>query len=459
MGITSRVAEFALGVRGSDVPSIVTTRSVDMIVNAAAIGLAGSKTEAARILVDYIDQESGRPSCTVIGTGIRSFPAYAALANGTMVHVLDYDEIVLRRSNHPSNIIFPTVMALGEELRLSGNDVVEAFVIGCEVATKLGAAGELDQLLPTPAKLGWHLEGVTGVVGAAVATGRLLGLSQEEMECAIGISVSQAAGVQASYGTFTKSFHCGQAAMNGIVAAKLAARGYTAARDALENRFGLFSCYHRNSDVEEGAFVSALGNPFDVDEPGVGLKLYPCGSSTHSAIDTVLNLSRKYSVDPEAVARVEISCVPRAGIDMNNFAYPESGLQGKYSVHYVAAVALLYGPPRMEHFTDEAVRDERVRSLLDRITVINDEVPSMAAPRPCSVKLTLSGGEVLRHREVHASGHPANPLTAAQLDDKFAACARDVLDPSSVPPLVADLRRISDVADVSEVFRRLGRAS
>src|SRR6266545_1725866 len=144
MGITSRLAEFAVNTSFSDIPGNVVDRSKDMMLNAAAVGLAGSATETGRIMVQYVQQMGGTPSCTIMGAGIRSSPVNAALANGTMVHVLDFDENVQRRSNHPSNAIFPTVMALGEQMALAGREVAAAFAIGSEVSTKIGAAGDFD---------------------------------------------------------------------------------------------------------------------------------------------------------------------------------------------------------------------------------------------------------------------------------------------------------------------------
>ena len=194
MGLTGRLAEFIVNTSVADLPQNVVEKSKQMMLNAAAAGLAGSVQKEGQIITRYVQQMGGRPDCTVIGTGLRSSPVNAALANGTMVHVLDYEEAILRRGNHPSNVMFPTVMALGQQKSLPGGEVVAAFAVGCEVSTKLGAAGDLDSMRPAMGRHGWFQTSVAGSIGAAAAAGKLLGLDQEQMENALGVAVSQAAG-------------------------------------------------------------------------------------------------------------------------------------------------------------------------------------------------------------------------------------------------------------------------
>lgn len=458
MGITSRLARFVVETSFPDIPGDVVERSKEMMLNAAAVGLAGSTEDEGRIIVEYVREVGGRPECTLLGARTRSSAPSAALANGLMVHVLDYDENVQRRSNHPSNAIFPTVMAMSERLAASGEQALASFAIGCEVSTKIGAIGDLDELFSRIYRNGWHVEGVGGAIGAAAAAGKLLGLDQERMENAFGMAVSQASGVQANYGTSAKSLHCGQAAMHGIMSATLAKRGFTGARNAIEDPKGFLACYRGDRDVDEDGFVSRLGRPYDIIDPGVRLKLYPCASATHTSVDAALHLVREHRFRLDDVRAVRVSVAPGVAT-REAFARPATGLEAKFSMSYCVAVALAYGAPRMEHFSDEAVRDPTVGALLDRVSTSADEVPTRDMPRPSTVTVTLADGRRLTYRQRYPRGHPDDPMTAAELDAKVASCAGRVLSLDAVRRVIAGFRGLDTMADVTPLFASLGASA
>ena len=453
MGLTSRLAAFAVGRSFSDIPAQAIGNCKQMMLNAAAVGLAGSAEKEGQIIAEYVQQVGGSTHCTVIGTAIRTSPVNAALANGTMVHVLDYDEAILRRANHPSNSIYPTVMALGEQLAATGKEALAAFTIGCEVSTKIGIVGDLDKLQPPISSLGWHLEGVAGTIGSTAAAGKLLKLGQEQMENALAIAVSEASGIKSNFGTSTKSLHCGRAAMNGIMAAMLAQKGFTGAKDAIEGPKGFLDCFRRDRNVDEDDFIRQLGNPFDVVDPGMALKLYPCGSATHTAIDAALRLRSEHKINPKEVRSVRVAIPPHMAMP---FPRPETGLQGKFSVHYCVATALVHGQPRIHHFTDAAVRDPEVVAMLDKTTVETTEKATKEVSRPSTVALTLAGGQEIACRIEHPKGHPSDPLTAQELEDKFLYCSRDILPPERRECVIAQFRRLEELSNVQPLFSALG---
>jgi 2-methylcitrate dehydratase PrpD len=456
MGITSRLAEFVANTTFDDLPDDVVARSKEMMLNACAVGIAGSRTHEGQLALEYARRMGGEPQCTILGTPGRFSAANAALVNGTMVHALDYDEVILRRANHPSNVVLPTALAVGELTRCSGRDLVAAFALGCEVSTKVGAAGDFDSVIPALNRNGWHIESVGGTVAAAALSAKLLGLDADAMEIALGIAVSQACGVQVNYGTSTKSLHCGLAASHGIMAAMLAESGFSAARGAIEDINGFFGCFRRDVDVDEEEFMARLGRPFDVIDPGVGLKLYPCGSALHTAIDVMLLLADEHSLTADNVREIHVSWPPRAGNRLTGFAHPRTGLEAKFSMNYCIAVALVHGPPRLHHFTDEAVHDPAVVSVLDRIEVRTDEVATIEVPRPCTIRVVLADGREVSHRGVYASGHPGHPLTERQLNDKFRTCADNVLDDAVAEKVISNFRAIEDLADVTDLVGQLG---
>lgn len=455
MGVTTRLAEAVVESDFHSLSSVVVARSIEMMLNAAGVGIAGSRTREGRIVAEFALETAGSGPSTLLGTRGRTSIVNASLANGTMVHALDFDEAILRRSNHPSNAIFPAVMALGEKLGASGQHVLAAFALGCEVSTKIGAAGDLDELIPRLARNGWHLEGVAGAIGAAAAAAKLMRLDVEQTTCALGIATSQASGVQVNYGTSTKSFHCGQAAMHGVIAASLASKGFTSSRHAIEDVNGFFGCYRRDTEVDEAELMGRFANPFDVESPGVALKLYPCASATHSCIDAIRFLVLEHEIRPDQVARVHVSCPPRAGNDLKSFTRPSTGLEGKFSLNYCAAVAIVYGIPRMHHFTEAAITDQQLVGLLDKIELERNEKPTLEISRPATVTITLTDGRSLRHRVEHAKGHPKFPLTKEELNDKFRYCTSEVLPLDITETAIDMFRSLPTIADTSRLFRIL----
>ena len=220
MGFTHRLAQFALDNNSFDrLPAEVVDRSKEMMVNAAAVALAAAAQPEGRTLTQFVQEMQGNGKCTIIGMGLRTSPIYAALANGTMIHLLDFDDEIFQRGVHPSSTVLPVVLALGELNGYAGKDVLSAYALGCEVIAKLG--GICDPV--------WPLDSVAGNIGATVAAALLLGLEGGQIEGALGIACGEAGGIQANLATGSRALQCGRAAMNGIMAATLAQRGFTGA--------------------------------------------------------------------------------------------------------------------------------------------------------------------------------------------------------------------------------------
>ena len=308
-------------------------------------GLAGARlSRQSQAVARFVQEMGGNGRCTVIGMGMRTSPVYASLANGLMVHLLDFDDEIMGRGNHPTSAIFPVVMSLGEMNGYSGKQVVTAFALGCELSSKLGAIGDLDYPEPVEsARPGWHTDGVAGAIGATAAAAKLLELDQEQLENAFGIASGEAAGIQANLLTPSRAFQCGRAAMNGVMAALLAQRGFTGARDAIEAPGGLLGCYLSGGEVDEEDFFSRLGSPYDVVHPGVVLKVFPCESAGHTSIEAVLQLIQQYRVEPDQVEAVRVRVTP-AMLRLLPFSEPQSGWQARFSLSYVVTVALAAGP-------------------------------------------------------------------------------------------------------------------
>ena len=231
MGITEQLAAFVVDTAFTDVPSQAYARAKEAILDGLGCALVGSPTTVGQMITRYVRQRSEATHAAVIGSGFKSSAPLAALANGTMAHALDYDDVNWHMNGHPTVPLLPAVLALGQEVRASGEEVLLAYALGFEVECKLGLG-----VNPRHYDLGWHATSTLGTLGASVACAKLLRLDVTHTRMALGIAASTAAGLRQNFGTMTKPLHPGQAAMNGVTAAQLAQLGWTADANILEAR-------------------------------------------------------------------------------------------------------------------------------------------------------------------------------------------------------------------------------
>ncbi|MBM3943772.1 MAG: MmgE/PrpD family protein [SAR202 cluster bacterium] len=455
MGVTQRLAEWVRAATFEDLPAEVVEQSKSMMLNAAAVALAGAAQPESRAVTQFLQEMRGNGKCTIIGMGLRTSPVFAALANGMMVRLLDFDDELPQSGLHPSSAVFPVVMALGEMSGYSGKEVLTAFALGCEAAAKLSAAGgQVSGGLQS-----WPADGVAGTLGAAAAAARLLKLDQAQTEQALGLAAGQAGGITASQATPGEAFQCGRAAMQGLIAAMLAQQGMGGARNAIEAPGGLLHNYGQwdlyRTEPQQAALLASLGSPWDVVQPGITLKVYPCHSAAHTSIEAVRQLMQQYRLLPAQVEAVRVSVAP-AALQALPLARPSTGWEARSSLAYMVAAALLQGQPLLESFTDAAVQDPRVSAMVQRVTVAPEETPTASMPLPCSVAATVTGGRVIHHRAEFARGQPELPLEPPELDAKFLYCTRYILPPDHIEGAIGQFRDLENVADITGLASILG---
>ena len=412
------------------------------------VALAGSREVSARAVADWLRDQGGRPEAAVLGRTLRLTAADAALANGTAAHALDFDDVSLPMRGHPSAPLLPAVLAVGEAAGSSGRDLLEAFVLGVEVEAKLGRA-----IGGPHYALGWHATSTLGTLGAAAACARLLRLDAGRTRMALGIAASLAAGLQQNFGSMTKPLHAGWAARSGVVAAQLAARGFSAGAEAVEGPSGFLRAMSGGADPDLAPF-DALGEPFEIVSPGLGVKLYPCCYATHRAIDAVLELCAAHGTAPASVAAVRVE-VNRGGMMPLRVEPPATGLEGKFSLAYCLAAALIDGGVGLPSFTDEAVSRPAVRELMAKVKASEGE---LAGEFPiggyAEVRIVLRDGTEYGTRVDVPRGDPSRPLSWDELAAKFRDCTGVALPAGSVD---AALRLIEGLDGLDDV-RRLTEA-
>jgi len=397
-----------------------------------AIGAA--RHEAADAALAALQMLQPAPQATLLGRTEKVDMASAALVNGITSHTFDFDDTHLKTIIHPAGPVASAVLALAEVRGAGGREVVDALVLGIDVACRVG-----NVVYPDHYDRGWHITGSTGMLGAAAGCARLLGLDEKQTAMALGIAASQPVGLREQFGTMTKPFHPGAAARAGLMAALFASRGFTASARALEAPRGLIQVVSDKRAWHE--VTDALGERFEISFNTY--KPFACGIVIHPSIDACVQL-RAQGITPEQVERIELR-VHSLVLELTGKKEPKDGLQGKFSVYHGGAAGLIYGRAGEAEFADAVVTDPRVVALRDRVqATVDDAVHEDAA----LVSALLKDG---RHVEVsvdHAIGSMLNPLSDAQLEAKFDALVAPVLGEPRSRELTAQWRTLAALADV-----------
>ena len=446
---TARIADFVVNARLADSPEAARAQVRRAAIDSLGVILAGAGEPVARITREVARLEGGAPLCTVLGTGLRTSPTWAALCNGAAGHAHDFDDTNFALMGHPSVPLFATALACAEAETAGGADVVLAYLIGFEVSAALGLA-----LNPGHYSRGWHATATLGTIGCAAAAARLRGLDVERTIHALGIAASLASGLKENFGSMTKPYHAGHAALNAVTATALAGAGMTASPSALEGSQG-FAAAFSGDKLTPGAF-DALGREWQIVRSGIAVKPYPSCALTHSAIDALIGLRARHGLTAEQIEDVEVG-VHHVVPEVLRHPAPTNALERKFSMPYCAAAALGRGRVAIDDFQDGPVQDPAVAALVPRVRMVVDPaLPDQLEQQAWSrVTIRLRDGRTLGEPARGASGHPDAPLTDAQLREKFLGCAAGVLTPGEAEAVVEQLAALDAVPDIRALTARL----
>jgi 2-methylcitrate dehydratase PrpD len=413
--LSQLIADFIVAFDLKSVPPEVIERARVGIIDTVGVMLAGCRQDVSRILCDMVKLEGSAPSTSVVGQSFKTSPQLAALANGVAAHAMDYDFTFV--SGQAASPVLPALLPVAETVGASPAEIVAAFIIGCEVSARVARANFLASSVG-----GWHGVGVFGVVGAAAACARLMKLPAERIPDVIGIAASMAGGLSVNFATMTKPLHSGHAARDAVMATLLGGRGFTAQPNALEGHSGYFEDFGRGLDVTFEPFGD-LGRRYDLVAIGYDVKPYPCGGLAHTSIEAALALRERLLPRLNEITGIHCSVTRNAG-QRAGIVYPQSVENAKFSLAYVVAYSLVHGAPKIAAFTEEAIRDERVRALARTVSAsVDPQLGPGARESPAIVKITLADGQSFEQRVDHQTGSVHNPMTPAQLADKFRDCA------------------------------------
>ena len=439
--LTRALAERAIALRYDELSARVRELAGQCILDYLGVAIAGSQDPLVRILLDEMAEAGGSPQSSIIGHSVRLPVVSAALVNGSAAHALDYDDVNMAMPGHPSVPILPGLLALAELKESSGTEVITAFVAGYETACRIGAA-----LQPGHYNLGFHSTGTVGCFGAAAACARLLGLDAEATAMALGIAGTQAAGLKSQFGTMCKPFHAGKAAQNGLLAARLAQRGFSSRTDIVECVQG-FALTHG----PDFAPKAALAMP----EAGFHLlanlfKYHAACYFTHAPIECARRLRVEHRLTPDMIAaitlRLDGSCDR-----VCNIPVPVDGLQSKFSLRQTVAMALAgIDTASLDVYSAENTCDAALVGLRERVRF---DWQHNWPQTLCELELELFDGRRLSTR--HDAGIPAADIAeqGARLAAKFDVLVAPVLGASRARELREMISGLDNVADIRGLTR------
>lgn len=419
--LAETVGQFAAGLRLEDLPEGVVRAAELHLADGYGVALAGCGHPFAGPVLRVVQETGGRPQATVWATGRRTSAAMAALANGTIMHGLDFDDTHTEAIVHATAVIAPAAFAVGEWCGASGAEVLAAAVAGYEVVVRIGLAA--------PGRFhasGFHATAVCGAFGAAVTAGRLLGLDPSQIANALGIAGSQAAGIHefsVDYGSWMKRFHAGWAAHAGVVAAQMARAGFTGPTTVLEGGWGFFATHLPEGSWDADAVVDGLGERWET--PNLAFKPYPSCHLTHGCVDAARDLRPELDGQGIAAVRCEVAegmvpmiCEPWAAKQA-----PRGEYAAKFSLAYCVAVMLLTGELTVADFDDDAIARPEVLALTARTEYGVDPESSYPHGFPGVVSIRTDDGRTLKRRVQSSRGTPGRPFQEGDVRAKFYANA------------------------------------
>lgn len=445
---TLQLAKFVSSLDYAAIPAEVLQRGKNCLLDSVAVGLHGSTMPWGKIVGAVVKGRGGNGASSIFGDHVKVPSASAALANGTMIHGFELDNVRHPGAGaHAGATIVPALLAVSEEVHATGKDFLTALVAGCEVMFRIGLA-----VGAGVERRGFHAPGLTGTFGAATAVGKLLGLDVEKLTCAMGISGSLSSGLlefsRSTSGGMVKRLHLGRASEGGLMAALLASKGFTGPQTILEGEFGFCRVFSDSSSSDR--LTAGLGSDFET--MNICIKRYPCHIYAQAPIEAMVGLRHDYSFGAEEVEKIVVAGEEK--ITTHHAIYePRDVMMAQYSVPYSVALSLWTDPEDPENFSEKNLSDSRILGLARRVDlVVDEEINKMEGSRAARVTVRLKDGNVLEREVLHFKGTPKNPLTEEELSGKVKRLACHTLEQEKIDDLVEKVRRLETIEDMGTLL-------
>ena len=453
-GATRILARYAVKLRYRDIPPEVIARAKDCLLDTLTVALYGSTKPWSQKVSEFVKGLGLSGRSTILGNNRRAPAHLAALANGTMAHAFELDNVRQPGAGvHPGATAFLPALAAAEAQRADGKAFLTAFVAACEVMSRIGvAAGNALE------KRGFHAPGLTGTFGAAVAAGRLLGLDEKQMVHALGIAGSYCGGLmefsRCREGAMIKRLHLGKAAEGGVTAAFLARRGFAGPESVLEGEFGF--CRAFSDSPKLARLTHRLGREFE--SLNICIKRYACHINAHAPIEALEKLARQDGFDPADVREIAVAGIEKL-ITHHAIYQPKDIMAAQYSIPFCVALSLYYDPKDPESFAEKRIAEDKILTAMRKVRLhVDPEIEEKGWDRAARVTLTLRGGRRPSALVVHFKGTPHNPMSESELQEKARNLTRQILGERKLVRLTETIRELEKLDDVSKLGRYLRNA-
>jgi 2-methylcitrate dehydratase PrpD len=436
--VTRILARYVVESRFDAIPAATRHHATRTFVNWLGCAIGGSHHEGMDIALAALAPMAGAAQASVLGRSERLDILHAALLNGISSHMFDFDDTHLKTVIHPAGPVCSAILALAEHRPVSGEDFVHALVLGVEVECRIG-----NSVYPNHYDTGWHITGTAGVMGAAAACGKLLGLNEQQMVWALGIAATQSSGLREMFGTMCKPFHPGNAAKNGLMSALLAEKNFTSSNRGIEAPRGFAHVLSTKFDPAE--ITEGLGKTFEIDLNTY--KPFACGIVIHPIIDACVQLRNEHKLAGDEIESVLAKVHPLV-LELTGKKTPQTGLEGKFSVYHSAAAGFIYGAAGEREYSDAVVRDAKVVALRDKVTAVID---TTMHEDQTLVEVKLKDGRTLSKYVEAAIGSLKRPQTDADLEGKFRGLAEDVLPKAQVDKVLGLAWKVGALANAGDV--------
>jgi 2-methylcitrate dehydratase PrpD len=462
VGATEKIARFIVDTNYEDLPRDAVEKAKRTALDCVGTALAGIGEPVSQTITAYVTKLGGPSQASVFGTGRKVSVQDAALSNGVIAHALDYDDCGVK-IGHPSVLVFPAVLSLGEHLGASGRDILTAYILGLEVEGKLALHADFKLMQARLNHQTWY-----GSIGAAAACAKLLRLDATKTRMALGIGANFACGLSANHGSMAGAMAAGNACSNGVTAALMAQAGVMANPDIIETKNGFYDTLVGKGHYDAERMADNLGKPFYIESPGIGLKKYPSCYHTHRALDGLFQLLEEHRFNDKDVAGVEVGTSERA-MRVLAFSEPATPYQAKFSMPHCIAAAVVDRQVTLDTFTAHKLEDRAIVEARKKVHLSFPDLPiwpGLADVGPDTefvgnpVTIRTSNGRSYSARVDVPRGDPALPLSDEELLTKYRDCGRAQLRPDDIErsiSLALGLETLTDIGTLIAILRSPSR--